>query len=378
VYKLVLSGVAAGLTWLTKTPGFYLVGGMLLIAILHWIRNGPGRSREEIWTNTLKAAWPVAFWGLVGMAVMIILWPAMWVQPLAIVKQLMRESLEYAVQGHTSPVVFNGIIYRDGIVPRSIWYYYPFTYLWRASPMVLVGLLFTLIAFIFKFDRLEDRSMRALVLSLVLFAAGFMLFMSVGSKRSDRYVLPVFPALSVVAGMGWVSLYRWLEQINLTRDWRSVGLILVGVPMLIHASLPLIYSPYYLSYFNPLMGGSRKAPEVLQIGWGEGLDEAARYLNKMPGAEDMVVASWYERVFSEFFVGKTINIEDQAEISQGEIDHILESDYIVIYYHQFQRGMPENLLVILQDQTPIHRLWFNNLEYIQIYDPSTFTTSEAK
>jgi hypothetical protein len=125
------------------------------------------------------------------------------------------------------------------------------------------------------------------------------------------------------------------------------------------------------------MGGYRKAPGVLQVGWGEGLDEAARYLNSMPGAEDMVVASWYERVFSEFFVGKAINIEDHPQISQGEIEYILEADYIVIYYHQFQRGMPENLLAILQEQAPIHRFWFNNLEYIRIYDPSTFTIPEV-
>jgi hypothetical protein len=375
-FNLVLSGVAAGLTWLTKTPGFYLVAGVMLVAFVHWFLDGPGRSREEIWKSALKAGWHVMLWGLVGAIVMIIVWPAMWVQPLAIIKQLLRESLDYAIQGHTSPVVFNGIIYRDGIVPRSIWYYYPLTYLWRASPIVLLGLLFALIASIFRLDRMKDRSTRNLVLSLVLFAAGFMLFMSIGSKRSDRYVLPTFPPLAIVAGLGWMSLLRGVQSLKLTRVWKQVLVGIVPIAFMLQIVLPILYRPYYLSYFNPLMGGYRKAPDVLQVGWGEGLDEAARYLNEMPGAEAMVVASWYERVFSEFFVGKTINIEDQPQISQGEIEHILGADYIVIYYHQFQRAMPENLLVILQDQTPIHRFWFNNLEYIRIYDPSTFTSPE--
>jgi hypothetical protein len=377
-YNLVLSGVAAGLTWLTKTPGFYLVAGVMLIAILHWILNQPGRSREEIWGGAFKAAWQVILWGLVGTAVMIILWPAMWVQPLAIFKQLLRESLDYAIQGHTSPVVFNGILYRDGIVPRSIWYYYPLTYLWRASPVVLVGLLFALIAYIFRLDCMKDRSTRNLVLSLVLFAIGFMLFMSFGSKRSDRYVLPTFPLFTMVAGIGWMAILRWSQNLQLTRFWKLVPVGVVLIAVMLQIALPILNQPYYLSYFNPLMGGYRKAPDVLQVGWGEGLDEAARYLNAMPGAEAMVVASWYERVFSEFFVGKTINIEDQPQISQGEIEHILKADYIVIYYHQFQRAMPENLLAILQDQTPIHRFWFNNLEYIRIYDPSTFASTEAQ
>jgi hypothetical protein len=43
--------------------------------------------------------------------------------------------------------------------------------------------------------------------------------------------------------------------------------------------------PYYLSYYNPLMGGPRKAPQVMQIGWGEGLDQAGRYLDRNPSPE---------------------------------------------------------------------------------------------
>ena len=376
-YNLALSGVAAGLTWLTKTPGFYLAAGIVLIAFLHWIVNLPVRSREEIWKSGLKASWQLILWGLVGTTIMIILWPAMWVQPFTIIKQLMRESLEYAVQGHTSPVFFNGIIYRDGIVPRSIWYYYPLTYLWRTSPIVILGLLLAMIAYVFRLDRMQDRNTRNLVLSLVLFAAGFMLFMSIGSKRSDRYVLPTIPPLTIVAGLGWTALLRGIQNSKQSRLWKLIPAGIVAIAFMVQMALPIVFRPYYLSYFNPLMGGYRKSPGVLQVGWGEGLDEAARYLNAMPGAEDLLVASWYERVFSEFFVGKTINIEDQAEISQGEIEHILDADYIVIYYHQFQRGMPENLLAILKEQTPIHRFWFNKLEYIRIYDPETFAIPEV-
>jgi hypothetical protein len=174
--------------------------------------------------------------------------------------------------------------------------------------------------------------------------------------------------------MGWVAFIQMAWDAS-RRELSKVLVVFVSVCLVVgQIVLPLLYLPYFLSYFNPLMGGSRKAPEVLQIGWGEGLDEAARYLNAMPGAEDMTVASWYERVFSEFFIGKTINIEDQPTISNGEIQNILKADYIVIYYHQFQRAMPENLLEILEDQEPVHTLWFNGLEYVLIYDPDDFTS----
>jgi hypothetical protein len=377
IFDLILSGVAAGLTWLTKTPGFILSAGILLIAIMNWFVSKPYRDFGALWRSTLDNFRPVVIWGVIGGITLVLLWPAMWVEPIHILKLLVRDSLEYAVQGHTSPVFFNGIIYRDGIVPAKIWYYYPLSYLWRVSPIVVLGLMFALITAVFKVSRFQNHNHRMIFTSLFLLALGFMVFMSVGSKRSDRYVLPVFPALSVVAGMGWASLHEWLFRIGPKQVWKVMGFVLVGIPILSHTILPQIYSPYYLSYFNPLMGGSRKAPEVLQIGWGEGLDEAARYLNSLPGAEEMVVASWYERVFSDFFIGTTLNIEDFPEISDGEIQAILAADYIVIYYHQLQRGMPENLLAILEGTSPVHRIWFNGLEYIRIYDPMTLEMGDG-
>lgn len=370
---LIVSGVAGGLTWLTKTPGIFLAVGIMLFALVEWVRAIHERDWRKIWKSGLRVAWPVLIWGVVGGVIFILMWPAMWVQPLAVLKQLARESLEYAVQGHTSPVVFNGTIYRDGIVPRSLWYYYPISYLWRSSPIVVLGLLLASVAWLFKLDPLDHSRRRDVVLSFVLFAVGFMVFMNFGSKRSDRYVLPVIPVLSIVAGLGWVALMRWVQSMFHRQKWTKISGVIVVIPLLFHITSTLIHAPYYLSYFNPLMGGARKAPEVLQIGWGEGLDEAARYLNAMPGAEQMTVASWYERVFSDFFVGRTINIEDLARISEQEIQQILASDYIVIYYHQLQRGMPENLLEIIGDQEPIHRIWINGLEYIRIYDPASFS-----
>ena len=370
---LIVSGVAGGLAWLTKTPGIFIAAGIVLFALLEWVRGIHDGDLRKIWGSGLRAAWPVLMWGAVGAVTLFLLWPAMWVQPLEVLKQLARESLDYAVQGHTSPVVFNGTIYRDGIVPRSLWYYYPLTYLWRSSPIVVLGLLLASMAYLFKQEPFIHSQRRHVFVNFVLFAVGFMIFMNFGSKRSDRYLLPVIPVLSIVAGLGWVALMRWVRSIGALQEWKKYSGVVIAIPLLIQLSITLIHAPYYLSFFNPLMGGARKAPEVLQIGWGEGLDEAARYLNALPGAEQMTVASWYERIFSDFFVGRTINIEDQARISEQEIQEILASDYIVIYYHQLQRGMPENLLEIIAGQEPIHRIWINGLEYIRIYDPDSFS-----
>ena len=58
------------------------------------------------------------------------------------------------------------------------------------------------------------------------------------------------------------------------------------------------------------MGGAKRAPEVMFIGWGQGLDQAGRYLNTVVDTEnpddETIVASWYPRgPFSFFYDGVT-------------------------------------------------------------------------
>src|SRR6185312_9211853 len=48
--------------------------------------------------------------------------------------------------------------------------------------------------------------------------------------------------------------------------------------------------PYELTYANPLLGGNAAAHRTIASGWGEGLDQAAAYLNSRPNAARLKVA----------------------------------------------------------------------------------------
>ena len=48
--------------------------------------------------------------------------------------------------------------------------------------------------------------------------------------------------------------------------------------------------PYELTYANPLLGGNPAAQRTIASGWGEGLDEAARYLNDRTGSARLKVS----------------------------------------------------------------------------------------
>ena len=49
-------------------------------------------------------------------------------------------------------------------------------------------------------------------LALIGYALGFLLMMTLGAKKLDRYVLPMFPALGVLAALGLAGACRSLQD----------------------------------------------------------------------------------------------------------------------------------------------------------------------
>jgi 4-amino-4-deoxy-L-arabinose transferase-like glycosyltransferase len=204
------------------------------------------------------------------------------------------------------------------------------------------------------------------IMMLFLFAVGFAAFMTLGLKKFDRYIIPSFPPLDLVAGVGLVWLAGWVGQ--LLRDkWRFVvtGVLLLGC-VAVQAALAWKTFPYFFSYYNPLLGGTSQAVNVMQIGWGEGLDQAARYINEKPNANRLSVMAWYGSG-SFFYFSKSRVYNVSSEWSASDRDQFNKSDYIVIYLEQWQRNLPAELLDKLRGLKPEYSVWINGLEYVRVY-----------
>ncbi len=352
---LIISGAAAGLGCLTKSPGFIIIPTVGLITLLDFARTYSSSREITLSKRIWGYLWPLVVWGGVTLFVFVLLWPAMWVAPLQTLTSVLSQAQEYAKQGHTTPLFFNGTITESGDLGIEFFYFYPITYLWRSTPVVLIGLLGAIVGFVKKREPLDRPETRTTVLGLLIFVLIFITVMTLGAKKADRYLLPVYAPIDIIAAIGWVILAHWLAR-KAHNSALRYGTYLIYVAII---GLQMFWSlktfPYYLSYYNPLMGGSKKAPEVMQIGWGEGIDQAARYLNNKPNAENLHVGSWYfEGSFSYFFSGHSHDLTTNAE-------------YLVIYIHQWQRFFPRELLVYLSGQTPEHTIWINDIEYVRIY-----------
>ena len=361
-FDLGVASLATGLSWLTKSPSLFLLpffGLLALIGMLEDWRNTGKLSVSKLWPSI----WPLAFLTTCAAGLFVLLWPAMWVRPVWSLGQVFGQSLSYAAEGHSSVIFFNGRI----VLGDPGWLFYPINYLWRATPGVLAGLVLAILAFalrIWPFDSAGNRRSGAI---LALYALAFGVVMSTGAKKFDRYLIPSFLSLDLLAGFGWAAMIVWVWKIRSALA-RLVAVAILAIAIGSHAFLAAKTYPYYLSYYNPLMGGSKRAPTVMMIGWGEGLDQAARYLNSQPGAEKLRVMSHYpDGSFSYFFKGETLEQIDHWEGPGSE--QFKNVDYFVLYYHQLQRQQPDPaLLAYFERQTPEYTVHINGLEYARVYN----------
>ena len=78
---LVVSAVAAGLAWLTKSPGLFLIPLIALLALFDLLRSKSDWGEAGWRTSSLQYAKALAAWGAIAALVFCLLWPAMWVRP---------------------------------------------------------------------------------------------------------------------------------------------------------------------------------------------------------------------------------------------------------------------------------------------------------
>ncbi|MFN8494417.1 MAG: glycosyltransferase family 39 protein [Caldilineaceae bacterium] len=362
---LIASGIVMGLAWLTKTPSIFLVPtGAILIALEVWRNRQTKISSLQSPVSNLLLGY--VLWGIIATLIFAALWPSIWVHPIGTLRQMTATMEDYA-EGHVNGNYFLG---QPTDEPGAL--FYPVAYLFRSTPAIVLGLLAALWAAWRRAKPFDQPHTRRAALALLLFALIFGIGMSIGAKQFDRYILPVFPALDVLAILGWVYLAQvlvnwWSKSrlVNTPISLPSSALsLLIGVTFLLHGLLGFWQYPYYFTYFNPLTGGSWTAPRVLFVGWGEGLDEAGRWLNQQPDAQKLRVVAWYaDGPLSYFFKGQA------SGLSYGSPLFWLDTDYAITYANQWQRQIPDAATIAyFAAQKPVQVIRFRGLELARIYD----------
>lgn len=354
---LLLSGLFGGLAGLSKTPAALLGPILLTAGLLYALLPRHETPRWMLWRRLFVA---LLGWGLIALAAFSALWPAMWSEPTKIIDFLIQNVQSVNSMAHPTTGVFWGDYQTD----QSPLYYvivFPYHLTVLSTIGLVAGLGLIAAGVIMRWRGLQTWASEQLplVLSLVAYIVVFIGPVSLISRRGDRYILPVYFASGLLAALAlyWLAMFlrKALSRINLTPTR------LVGAGILIQIFFVLLYHPYYLAYFNPVAAHYAPAPARINIGWGEGLDQAARYLNQITGPEKPQVAAWYSNQFAPYYHGRTTDLSDQSSA--------LTEDYTVFYINQVQRGFPSaEILDYYWQRDPIHVVTLGGIEYAWIYE----------
>jgi 4-amino-4-deoxy-L-arabinose transferase-like glycosyltransferase len=340
---LVASGLLAGASFVAKTPALILMPVMASFGA--WYLGRQLLAGEQIALDGL-------LWLVTALLSSILLWPALWVIPGTALAYIFNVNFGYASRGHEKGNFFLGTLSNDPGI-----YFYPVSLALHVTPIVLIGLLLAVGLWLSGatgkglsvgrwgalFRRLgygsEQGAIAPLLFFSLLFSMLFIAFLTLGTKKQDRYLMPVYPFVSIAAAIAWVWLVdraypRFQRWSKLTFPWNRLGLLIIALVLVFNGTLVVLNFPYYFTYFNPLLGGLPAASRLTTVGWGEGVDLAADYLNQKPNSEDLKVVSWYGSTFTPYFGGQSSDYFEQK-------GRVLGSDYVIVYINQRQRILPD-------------------------------------
>lgn len=354
---LILSGLSAGLAFLSKSPALFLIPYFFLAIGLmkssKIFRDEAGwrwPPQRELISALKESGLAFLIWIAPFVFILFLLWPAMWSQPVETLSDVYNGTSRLAGNPHPRPIFFMGeSTYED---PGSI--YYPITMFLRTTAVVFIGFLMS-IGLLFT-NRLERSKWLSLLLG-VLFVIFFVVSLSIGEKKFVRYSLPALQFITMLAGIGYVYFFRWLTRGK--KGWLYFSLMVI---ILIQAAVSLPRHPYYGTHFNYLAGGPRN---VLESGFldgqekAEGVELAADYLNSLPSSQLLVVGAQKAETFERFFEGKTV------ELTDDQPDYILVARSTLLREHDIQKW--GDVWQTYQYREPKHVITFDGVPYVWLY-----------
>jgi 4-amino-4-deoxy-L-arabinose transferase-like glycosyltransferase len=387
-----LSGVAAGLAFLSKAPALFLIPFAGLVFVM---AETPFFQINELsWARLLKR---LILWLAMAYITFVAFWPAAWVDPIGRPAAVFQNAFLSATDQEEAD--------EEGYwrVPDLGPFYYLVNGAFKLSPLVMVGAGLAVVFVVRQWagglgdgesttpssqmkppgetgNQTGDstvtpgstitaspphRLTASPLLWLLVFVVLFTLFMTASDKRSARYILPVFPPLAIIAAWGWLELYqvagRKVADGQLKRStFNRPDFLFVALLTVCAAVILMPYRPYYFTYYNPLVGGPFTAPGLVKIGWGEGLDQVGRFLQREGNLRGSRVGTAYASTVAPFFDGSVSSVTGD------------DLDYVVLYRKQIQSGEPSPIFIRYFEQMgPIFSVDLNRIHYADVYPGPT-------
>ncbi len=191
-----------------------------------------------------------------------------------------------------------------------------------------------------------------------------------GGQKFDRFATSYRRCLPRLPSPCWPGLIQNLIYIlrkppaDAASDERIAILMTVGIVFLLHVMPFFRHYPDYVTYDNPLLGGNRTAERLITLGWTDGYDQAAQWINQQPDEETARVVAWFGRGPVSF-----LSKGWQPPLEFDDPAFWFDADYTLLHINQRQRDLPSyETLQFFQTLQPIKTVDVAGLDYVRIYD----------
>jgi hypothetical protein len=359
----ILAGALAALCWLTRLTGLVLLPIILLVIVDGAI----SRYRRATLTGKAATVWAAKTAGVVigaSLVTTLAVWPALWVDPIGTIHSTVGEWRELVATPHPWGLYFAGqtITGDPGVM------FYVFVFLYKITPVTLIGLAVVGVAFLFRIEAIMPHDSWRPVVIVSAFVVVYSVGMAAGMRKFDRYILPDFLVFDLLAAVGIVGVGRLLGA-RRNVAWRAaVAIAIVGL-VVGQITIALAQRPYLLVYNNPLLGGTRTAEKMLMLGWGEGLDQAAKFILSQPGGDTAVVRTSIHPATMLYFFPPTVTTGSlHLEANQEGLREWANTDYAVTHILQWNRTTGPGVVPYLSNFEPIYTVTIDGVDFVRVYE----------
>lgn len=325
----ILTGIMLGLALETKYTNILLIPIFLWIYTVWYIKN---KKKGNFLNPKILIIIATSF------LTFFLLWP----MPLFHLKEIFEANYQMRVvdTAHSIPEVFFGKLM---FVPTL---YYAVEFL-ITTPFVI------LILFVIGLKNISDKKTWIIYSLVIWFIFPFIQSFYNFRQHGVRYIIEIYAPLSLIAGIGFNYILSKFTQRILIKT-------IFFIPIIIYMFLILIrITPYYLNYFNIVVGGAKNVYEkrLFQLGWwGEGGREAILYL-KNTAPEGSIIGVAHEPFAS---IPKVNNFKIEPYKENKEYDYV-----VVGFFHIIRHGFDDSK--IRKEYTPVHSVIADGAHIMEVY-----------
>lgn len=279
VKDLVISSICAGLAFGSSETGFgilLILGGWVSVLLVRKDEQGtlPGLNS--------KSKWHLLIWLVLALAVFYVAWPWLWGDPIG---QFLK-NVRLFTTGH----VRGG--WKDFFLLPFDYYVVLFFVTTPVTLLILYGV--GIIGSVSCSELRREILLLLLWVTIPTIVLGLPFVVRVGV----RTITFIVPSLSILTGIGIFRLNSLIatmktKEICYRACCRALRKTLIFIFVVLALCLLVVENakihPYYLDYYNQLVGGTNGAKDTFLVGWwGEGMDKAIEFIDTHAKANSTV------------------------------------------------------------------------------------------